>query len=63
MDAKTYFENLVQFHAPSVSTAENIRAVVKWCFDLLRNMLIVGLLQYFAVKSGSYTLRVISNVS
>ena len=36
-----------------LDVAKDIRAFIRWCFDFLRNLLIVGLLQYMAQKTHS----------
>lgn len=60
---ESYFRDAINFHEPSQRHAEINRAIARWGFELLRNLVLVGLLQYAAEKSGSRVLSAISMAS
>lgn len=35
---------------------EKLRAFIRWCFELLRNIAVVGVIQYLSLKTGSQLL-------
>jgi hypothetical protein len=50
-------------HEESKKSAETFRVFIKWTFELLRNLMIVGLLQYFAQKTGHRLLQSLAGMS
>jgi hypothetical protein len=46
--------------SPDVWAATQARAFSKWWLDLVRNLIIVGVLQFLAEKSGLWYLKAIS---
>lgn len=57
-----YFEGIYSRNQNAdLDVAKDIRAFAKWCFDFLRNILIVGLLQYMAQKTHSVTMARIAD--
>src|ERR1700730_11516254 len=55
-------QDWVRIHENEVVVAGKVRAVCKWVLDFLRNLMIVGILQYFARRSDRFVLSLIANI-
>jgi hypothetical protein len=57
---KTYLSGVVWRHEEALQiNTRNIRALIRWFFDLVKNVLIVGGLKFLAVRSDSVVLKVV----
>jgi hypothetical protein len=61
---KAYLSGVVWRHEePIQKNTRNIRALIRWLFDLVKNILIVGGLKFLAIKSGSVVLSLVGIVA
>jgi len=59
----SYFKALIQPDYGEIPHAERARSLAKWVFDFLRNLLIVGVLKYFAVKTESTAINLVADIA
>lgn len=55
-----FLSKSIKVNPKSAPTAAVLRAVAKWWLDLVRNLLVVGALQYVAFRSGNLILEGLS---
>jgi hypothetical protein len=61
---QAYLSGIVWRHKEADTlVVRTTRQMIKWFFDLVRNVLIIGVLKYLATKSGSLLLKVIWDVA
>src|SRR5262245_59395583 len=53
MGWRDYVEKAIVYREDEVRRDEGLRRTVRWFFELLRNVMLLGLLKYVADKSGS----------
>jgi hypothetical protein len=57
---QNFLRKSVHINEPNLRTSLGIRALIKWIFDLARNVMIVGVIQFLAKKTDSTTLNFLS---
>jgi hypothetical protein len=55
-------QDWVRIHENEVVVASKVQAICKWVLDFLRNLMIVGILQYFARRSDRLVLSLSANI-
>ncbi|MFZ2155751.1 MAG: hypothetical protein WAV72_06485 [Bradyrhizobium sp.] len=63
MKIAEYFRNAIVLVPEIKAGAETLNAFTKWILDLLKNAGAVGVLQYFAERSHSTSLNVLSKIA
>lgn len=58
-----YLKSLIQPDYGEIPHAERVRSFVKFVFDFIRNLLIVGVLKYFATKTESKVIGLIAEIT